>query len=216
VEKVGFLAGLPAAQRQKLLSCAVRETFKKGAALFREDDPVDALFILHSGKVKLSAFDSDGREQIIGIFSGGDVIWEGMLTEESRYPYSGICLADVDLCRIRRQDFEQLVQDPMIALRVIGFLSQKLHDANARGRLLATSDPLSRLAGFLLNRSRHAASDTVNLRLEDIAASISLRPETVSRKLRELERMRLTRRVGQSGIRIMDADGVRAVFEGGS
>ena len=89
----------------------------------------------------------------------------------------------------------------MIALRVIGLLSRKLHNANERNLLLTVTDPGARIAGFLLYRSKRSASDTVTLRLGEIAASIHLRPETVSRRLKELERQGLIKRIGQSGIR---------------
>ena len=214
-EKVDFLAGLPEDKQRRLTELATREKRSKGSALFRQGDPVDAIYILHSGRVKLSAYDPDGRERISGLYSGGDTLWEGVLVEDSRYPCAGICMTDVDLCRLDRRALEAQLRDPAIALRVIGFLSKRLRDAHARGNLLAITDPLARLCGFLLERSRKAASDTVTLRLEDIAASISLRPETVSRKLRELEKRGLTERVGQSGIRIIDINELRTLSENG-
>ena len=134
------------------------------------------------------------------------------LVEGSRYPYNGLCATNVECCRIDRENLEKVLQDPMIALRVIGLLSRKLHNANERNLLLTVTDPGARIAGFLLYRSKRSASDTVTLRLGEIAASIHLRPETVSRRLKELERQGLIKRIGQSGIRLMDSDGLRKVF----
>ena len=71
-EKIDFLAGLPYEKHGMITEGAVREKHKKGSYLFREGDPVDALYIIHSGKVKLSTESSDGREQIVGIFSEND------------------------------------------------------------------------------------------------------------------------------------------------
>jgi CRP/FNR family transcriptional regulator len=213
VEEIDFLAGLPVEQQNKIMECAVRESHRKGSFLFLERDSVEAIYILHSGRVKLSTVDSEGREQIIGICSGRDTIWEGMLMEGGRYPYAAACLTDVDCCRIFRRDFTKILADPIIALRVIALMSQKLREANARNLLLTTSDSKARLAGFLAGRARQTARDVVALRLDEIAASINLRPETVSRKLRELERAGLVAREGQSGIRILDAAALRELFE---
>ena len=44
----------------------------------------------------------------------------------------------------------------------------------------------------------------VKLKLEDIAAHVSLRPETVSRKLGELMNEGIIEKVGQSSFRILD------------
>ena len=118
----------------------------------------------------------------------------------------------MECCRIDRKELERTLSDPQIALQVIGMLSQKLHDANERNLVLSLSDPRQRLAGFLLYRSRRGASDTVTLRLEDIAGSISLRPETVSRKLKEMEKDGVLRRSGQSGIRILNREALKGEY----
>lgn len=212
--QVEFFADLPRDKQLAVMGHAVRAHYKKDDLLFEKGAPVQAIYLIRSGKVKLTAVDNDGREQIAGIFSAGETIWEGVFMDGSEYPYSAVCVTPVDCCRIDRRNFEQAVTDPQIALRVIGLLSRKLHDANERNLLLSTSDPRRRLAGFLLYRSRLSASDTVTLRLEDIAGSVSLRPETVSRKLRELEKDGLIARIGQSGIRILRRETLRDAFDG--
>ncbi len=211
--RMDFMADLPEEKQALLMERAQREHHEKNDLLFRQGDKVEAVYLIHRGRVKLTAFDRDGREQIAGIFSDGETIWEGVFLGDSRYPYSGVCVTPVDCCRVERQAFERIVSDPQAALRVIGLLSRKLHDANERNLLLSTADPLRRLSGFLLYRSRQSASDTVHLRLDDIAGSISLRPETISRKLRELEEERIVSRVGQSGIRIHSQEALKAKYE---
>ena len=209
---ISFLIGLPAHQQREVMDRMVWKRYPKGSVLFAQEEPVDGIYLSHRGKVKLSTWDSEGREQIIGIFSEPDTIWEGILMGSSRYPYGGVCLTDVECSKLSRRDLEEVMQDPSVALRVIALLSQKLHDANERVRLLSTSSPRARLAGFLLLRSRHTSSDMVVLRLEDIAASIQLRPETVSRRIREMQREGLIRKEGQSGIQILDRAALERVF----
>lgn len=210
-----FLVGLGEEQQRRVMEKAVRKVYPKNSSLFREDDPVDAIYIIHSGRVKLSTIDSDGREQTVGIFYDREIIWEGIFIEESRYPYGALCMTDVDCCKVFRKDLEDAVQDPAIALRVIGLLSRKLHDANERVLLLSRNSPSARLAGFLLNRSRHTSSDTVVLRLGDIASSINLRPETVSRKIKDFERSGLIEKISQSGVRIVDSAGLQELYDEG-
>lgn len=215
VDNVEFLEGLPDRQKQELMEGALHRDYRKGQFLFHEDEKVDSLFIIRKGSVKLSTWDSEGREQIVGIFADNDVIWEGMFLEESRYPYSAVCLKTTRICRIRREDFERVVSDTAVALKVIGMLSRKLHDANARNLLLSTSEPKARIAGFLLYRREHTADPILVLRLDEIAASLAMRPETVSRKLKELSKDGLIKKHGQSGFEILDAEGLRECFYNG-
>ncbi|MBR5731486.1 MAG: helix-turn-helix domain-containing protein [Firmicutes bacterium] len=154
-------------------------------------------------------------EECSAALAESDTIWEGVFMDGSRYPYNAVCLTDVDCCKLLISDLEDVMKDPSVSLKVIALLSRKLHDANDRVMLLSTSSPKARLAGFLLNRSRHTSSDTVVLRLDDIAASIQLRPETVSRRIKEMEREGLLEKVGQSSIRIMDRAALEAVYSAG-
>lgn len=215
VDNVEFLEGLPPKQKQELMEGALHRDYRKGQFLFHEDERVDSLFIIRKGSVKLSTWDSEGREQIVGIFADNDVIWEGMFLEKSTYPYSAVCMKATRICRIRREDFERVVSDTAVALKVIGMLSRKLHDANARNLLLSTSDPKARIAGFLLYRREHTAGTVLTLRLDEIAASLALRPETVSRKLGELSREGLIKKHGQSGFEILDTEALRDCFYNG-
>lgn len=213
IDNVTFLTDLTEEKQQKIMQSAVRKKYKKDSYLFMAEDPIDAIYIVHSGKVKLSVCDREGREQIIGVFAERDTIWEGIFTEESKYSYGAVCMTDVDCCKLYRRDVESIMRDSAVALRVIGLLSRKLSDANERILLLATDSPKARLAGFLLQRSRQLGRDIFVSRLEEIAASIHLRPETVSRKIKEMEREGLIVKSGQSGIQILDSDGLRRVFQ---
>jgi CRP/FNR family transcriptional regulator len=97
-------------------------------------------------------------------------------------------------------------------MNTIILLSKKLHDANERNMLLSTKDPMARLAGFLLYRVDRSIDDDVVLKLDDIAASVSLRTETVSRKLREMEREGLIERLGHARIRVLDRDSLKEIY----
>lgn len=209
-----FLSGLAEEKKEYLLEGTVCGSIEKGGILFRENDRVDAIYFIRSGKVKLSSVDSDGREQIIGIFAENDIIWEGVFMEDSRYPYSAYGVTEVEYCKIDRKNLEELMEDPMVAIRTIGMLSRKLHDANERNRILNSTVPSAKLAGFLLYRARFSEDELITLTLDDIAASIHLRPETVSRKIKEMERSGLLAREGKSGIRILDQEGMRELFAG--
>lgn len=147
-------------------------------------------------------------------FSGaGEIIWEGIFIDGSEYSYDAVCLDTTDCCKIPRQEIESMMEDPHVSLSVIRLLSQKLRAANERVLLLATEDPKARIAGFLLRQSKYARSDTIVMRLEEISASIHLRPETVSRKIKELERDGIITKTGQSSIRILDFQALRDTYK---
>ena len=213
MKSLTVISGVDEDHCKQIMDSAVRSRNRKGSYLFREGEPCDGIYLLLSGKVKLCTYDSDGREEIAGIFWAGEMIWEGIFIENSTYPYDAVCLDTTDCCMIPRQEIESLMEDPRIALKVIRVLSEKLHAANERVLLLATEEPKARLAGFLLRQSKYSGSDTIVMRLEEISASLHLRPETVSRKIKELERDKLITKTGQSSIKILSFQGLYEAFK---
>ena len=208
LKNVEFLIGLPPEKVVTLLKRSQRLQLKKGDILYRQGEPCDAIYIIHRGLVKICTYDKDGLERIAGIFGEHDTIWEGVLVHDSRYSTSGICMEDVDCCCLARKDFEEAIRDPEVAFRTIAMLSRKLHDANRRNLLKSIASPKAKVAGLLLYLYRRQAGDVVTLRLEEMAGSLALRPETVSRKIKELEKAGYLKKIAQSSIQILNVEGL--------
>ncbi len=207
-----LLDSLPQAAREKLLKDVVFTTLPAERYVFHEGDPADFICIIRTGQVKLSRMDSQGRENIVMFLSENETIWESLFLYEGRFPYSAITMTKTQLCQIYRENFLQILDDPQASLQIISMLSRKLHDANERSLLLSTKEPYARVAGFLLYHLERTGSPLIQFHLEEIASSIDLRSETVSRKLGELASKHLVQREGRGKIRILDSKELRRIF----
>ena len=208
-----LLEDLPPGSREKLLENVVFTTIPKGRYIFREGQPADFVCVIRRGKVKLSHIDTEGRENIVMIVSENDTIWENMFLCGSTFPYSAVTMTDTMLCRIYRENFLHVLDDPAAALQIVSMLSRKLHDANARNQILAIQDPLARVAGFLLYHVERGNGEELSLRLEDIASSIGLRQETVSRKLGVLQDRGFVERTGRGKLTVKKPVELAAMVE---
>lgn len=204
IRDVAFLYGLPGDKQIDILRRSVHKVLRRGDFVFHEGDRVENIVIIKQGQVKLSRFEADGRENILGIFADNDTIWEGVFSVNRTYPYSAVCLTKTYCCYIRRTDVEEVISNPTVALKVIHMLSNKLHDANERSMILSVSEPIKRIAAFLLYCDQRSSEPVFTLRLDDIAGSVGLRPETVSRNIRKLMDDGLIEKSGRSGFRIPD------------
>lgn len=213
INDIAFLYGLPASSQNEIIRRALHKTLQRGEYVFREGQAVDSIVIIKRGRVKLNTYDADGRENIIGIFSDNDTIWEGIFAEGRHYPYSAVCLEKTHLCYVNRADVEEAVGDASVALKVINMLSDKLHDANERNMILSINEPMKRIAAFLLYIEKRSEEPLLTLRLDDIAGSVGLRPETVSRYIRKMVSEGLIEKIGQSGFRIPDFERLNALVE---
>ncbi|MBP3233483.1 MAG: Crp/Fnr family transcriptional regulator [Eubacterium sp.] len=204
--------GLPPNKRTELMKNSIFKKAKKNSYIFREGDKVDSIIYIISGTIKLRNYDSAGNERIVGIFSDNEFLWECILMEDSTYPYNCVCETSVRYYKIMKEDFEKALNSKTISKNIIVLLSRKLHDANERNMFLAAEDPTERLARFLCYSESRRDGDYIELSLNDIAASVNLRPETVSRKLREIEKDGLIKRAGKCKIEITDFEGLNALY----
>ena len=211
--EMSIFAGVPQEKRKLVTDQGRRLHKRKGSYLFRAGEPVGDIWIIRSGKIKLCFYDSEGREMIIGMFSSGEAIWEGLFMNGSLYPYSAVCITTSDVCAIPVRDFQTMLQDTSVAWSIITVLSRKLHDANERNMILSARNPEARIAMLLLYEMERNSRTEIDLRLDDIAASLNLRPETVSRKLREMEKDGLIERKGKGKLEILDQEGVNLIAQ---
>ena len=211
---IPLFSALPKDVQKSLTEHSIQTTRAKGSFLFRVGEEVDSVLIIRKGRIKLCKYDADGNEYILDIIHDGDAIWENLFLENAVFPYSAVCLTKVELCEIRKSEFIQLLADrPSIAMNLISLLSLRLKDSNEKALLLSIHDPKVRLAGFLLDRDIRCVGPEIKLKLEDIAASIGLRPETVSRILSRFEKAHLIKRLGQGKLLVTDRGELKKIYE---
>ncbi len=209
-----LLENLPEESRRKLLENVSFTTYPANRYVFREGEPADHIVVISRGMVKLFHTDADGHENIVMILSENDTIWENLFLYEGTFPYSALTLTETRLCRIYRENFLHILDNPAASLQIVSMLSRKLHDANQRVQVLSTQDPSARIAGFLLMLYERHPDGMLALRLEDIASSIGLRMETISRKLGQMQAEGLILREGKGRLRIKNAEALRQIYLG--
>ena len=211
---IRLFAGLPESARNDLMAHALRSTHPAGSLLVREGDPIESILVVRHGRIKTFHADADGEEYLLDILHDGQAIWHGMFLKENVYRYSVGCLTHVDLCRIRRTDFMRLIGDNReVATSLIQTLGTELVEAEEKIKVLSTREPRRRLAKFLLWRDERCIGPEIHLTLGDIANSVGLRPETVSRALGSFERDGMVQRIGRGKIRVLDHGALRRLCD---
>lgn len=199
-----FNEGIPEKDIETLRKKAIFSEYEKGEFLFKEGEKATFLVLILKGSVKLSSYDYEGREQLVGIFSKGETIWEGFLLDQARFPFGAIALENTITARVEMEDFKVLLNSQETAMKVIALLSEKLHDANRRNLILSASNPKAKIARLFLYRLSKEKGNSFSMRLDDIAAHTSLRSETASRKIGELIKEGVIEKKGQSRFVVLD------------
>jgi len=181
-----LFAGLAPLSLEILARTCTRKSVARQEFLFFEGDPASAVYLLRSGRIRLTKASLGGREVVIKIVSPGEVFAEAVLFEMSTYPVSAQAVADSGLYRLPKEAFLRLFDEPAFARDYAAALAQRLRYLTGRILSLTTSDVESRLATFLEEHGGWQERRSMPLSKKEVAAAIDTTPETLSRLLRRL------------------------------
>lgn len=214
--EIRLFKALPLAVQQDLVNSSQHVQYKKGTVIAEEGEAVDAILIIRHGLVKTCTYDVNGEEYIMDILHDGQAIWHDMFLTDYTYHYSIVTLSNVLICKIKRSDFMRMLgKYPTAAMSLIAMLSTELQEAKQKAQLLSVRQPITRLAGFLLDKNKNCTNHEIRMKLDEIAASIGLRPETVSRCITKLENEKMILRLGQGKLQVLNQKALQDLYISG-
>jgi CRP/FNR family transcriptional regulator len=92
------------------------QKFKAGTILFNERDTVEHIFIIVSGAVSLGRVHMKGKEFILKILSGEELVIEYQVFKHKPiYHFFGKTFTDCEMILIKREDFEEFIVNNQLA-----------------------------------------------------------------------------------------------------
>ena len=101
-------------------------SFRKGQSIFAQDDVSDAVFVIQTGSVRLSARDQSGKEATLDILGNEDFVGSDSLTGQPIRTTSASALTDCQLLRIEKKDMMlALAQEVTLATAVCAYVLKR-------------------------------------------------------------------------------------------
>lgn len=201
--EIRLFKSLPKDVQKDLVNHSDHIQYPKGKIIAQEGDKIDSVLIIRHGRIKTCRYDANGEEYIMDVLHEGQAIWHDMFLNDYTYHYNIVTLSTTMVCKIKRIDFMHLLTKyPNATMSLIAMLSTELQEAKEKAQLLSVRQPLIRLAGFLISKDTTCTNHVIRMKLDDIAASIGLRAETVSRCISKLEEQQLITRLGQGKLKV--------------
>jgi CRP/FNR family cyclic AMP-dependent transcriptional regulator len=201
-----LFCNLSPAAVESLAAITSAAVYPKGATLFVEGQSPRGVFILCSGRVKLSTSSADGRTLILRISESGDVLGLPATITGKPYELTAEVIEPTQANFMTREDFLRFLRDyGEAALRVAQQLGETYHSAVAEMRTIGLSHSASeKLARFLLDlcaehdRVEGDIKLTLTLTHEEIAQIIGASRETVTRLFTDFKKKQLVQVKGST------------------
>ncbi|MDE5641060.1 MAG: Crp/Fnr family transcriptional regulator [Bifidobacterium castoris] len=183
-----------AEQAEELLPALHHETVQKGDCIFREGDTDQRMYVIESGRVKLTRKSIDDRVQLLSIQARGEVLGEIPVFDPDGGPRTASAIAMMNDTRLVWLEhdalFRWLDKYPRVAVDMLQVLAHRMRANNERIADLVFMDVPARLAKTLLDlASRFGKPGEAGLQVphdltqEEMAQLVGSSRETVNKAL---------------------------------
>jgi CRP-like cAMP-binding protein len=164
--------------------------FPAGTVLFREGDRGEEMFILQSGKVKISK-KIRGVEKTLATLEKGEFFGEMAILNDKPRSASAETIEDCDMLVIDRKTFETLLRSNVeIAIRFIKRLADRLRETNDQMEALMIRDNTSRLVSLLAKQVKEKKG-AVSISIDELAGLAGIEGSQAKLILEKLASVRI-------------------------
>lgn len=215
MSEVDIFCDLDDKEMDAMAAAAPMKSYGAGELIYTPHQPLETLFILKKGRIRIFRVSADGRALTTAIVEPGTIFGEMVIVGHQMHDSFAEAMDDVVVCVMTKNDVRRLLLgDTRIAARIsetlgrrLGALEQRLSDSFFKSvpeRIAAT------LATLAATASSRALGRGVQVKLthEQLAALAGTSRETTTKILNEYADLGLLS-LGRGRINILDADGMR-------
>jgi CRP-like cAMP-binding protein len=134
-----------------LVARGAPRTYTRGQALFHVGQLPDRVLLIREGRVKVETTTPQGRSVVLAVRGPGELVGELSALDEQPRSASIVALEQVDALAFSHHDFRAfLLERPTAALAMLGMLSRRLRDADAKRIEYAAGGTLERVAARIV------------------------------------------------------------------
>jgi CRP/FNR family transcriptional regulator, cyclic AMP receptor protein len=184
----------------KIVEISLSRTWKKNSYIFLQAEPLENVYFIEEGKVKIYKSDINGREQIVTIAKKGEMFPHVGFFRKGSYPANAEVLEKATLVVVPIAKFENvLIENPELCIKVFKVLGEKIVDLQNRLEEQILNNTYEQIIKLLIRLGeKHGtqnADGTVSIKNEftnkDLANMIGTTRETVSRTLTKMRKEEL-------------------------
>lgn len=216
ISKVPIFNHLEEHEMQEIMNKSSQKIFEKGEIIYHEDDPIEHMYIVHKGRVKIYKLFESGKEQLLRILEPGEFMGELALFSEKTIDSYAEAIEDSEICAIHRDDIQESMKTyPAISLKILNEFSERLDETENLVGQLSARDVETRTASYIVKLAEDTNTLDVVLPMskKDLASYLGTTQETISRRLSHFQSMGWIKQTGHRNIHILDLNALDEAAE---
>jgi len=202
---------LPLHLRERIAALAISCRFRARQVIFRAGDAADGLYIVVSGRVRVSR-ETARRVELLHFETAGGVLGEIPVFGGGRFPATAVATEPTRCAKLPIDAVERLLREHAEFARfAIARLAARAQSLLQRIDELTATTIAGRLAEHLLRRSNPEGEVTLGMSQAALAEELGTAREVVVRALSALIAANVIRRVGRSRFVVIDAPLLRSI-----
>lgn len=198
----------------KITEIAAAKDWKKQSHVFLQGDPLENVYFIYDGKIKVYKSDINGREQIVAIMKKGEMFPHVGFFRKGDYPAFAEVLEPSTLIAIPISKFETvLIENPELCIKVFRVLGEKIVDLQNRLEEQILNNTYEQIIKLLIRLAQKYGKDLSDGRIllkaeftnKDLANMIGTTRETISRTLTKMKKDELIE-VNDNGDMLLDIE----------
>jgi CRP-like cAMP-binding protein len=203
----GIFCELEALALSDVDSHKIINKYKKGQTLFVQGNHPFGIYCIAKGNIKVTKVGADGKESIVRICQGGDILGHRSLFTEEQYTATATAMEESEVCFIDKKYILKLIQEkPSVSLNIINKLSKDMGSAETKLSSFHQKNVRERLAELLLvlKKSHGVEMEDGKIKLdikltrEEMATMIGTANETLIRFISEFKEEGLIEQSGKT------------------
>lgn len=189
-----LFASLTLEQKKQLFMNSHVQYYREDTIVFQKDEIATMFFFVLEGAVRLYFSAPDGREKNVRIFEKGDSFAEAlMFMKRDTYPANAMTVMPSKILAINSDFYRKMIlQNTDLAISLLGKCCEHIYMLSQQIEMLGVLDARGRLIRYLRQQLPVGAQDGhhlyISISKKDLAQYLAIRPETLSRLIRQLER----------------------------
>ena len=174
---------------------SLQKSFNKGEMIYSQGDSFSSIYVVRSGCVQTYSLDEKGEELVEGIFYPGEFLALDCISFK-RYSHFAMAREDSDVCKVNYHQLESFSrEEPEMALHISKAISGQLSRQLKWSQAIASGDVKKRLCSWIVITSsklgiteKDSFEFTLPINHYEIAKMLRMRPESLSRLIKELNK----------------------------